>query len=44
LLAEPGERAGDRRRQIARDGNPFDDAADLRAERADRLPRSVAVT
>ena len=24
LLAEPGERAGDRRRQIVRDGDPFD--------------------
>ncbi len=38
LLAEPGERAGDRRREIARDGDPFDGPADLRAERADRLP------
>ena len=38
LLAEPGERAGDRRREIARDGGPFDGPADLRAERADRLP------
>jgi hypothetical protein len=38
LLAGPGEREGDRRRQIARDGNPFDGPADLRAERADRLP------
>ncbi len=38
LLAEPGERAGDRRRQIVRDGDPFDGPADLRAERADRLP------
>ena len=38
LLAELGERAGDRRRQVARDGDPFDGPADLRAERADRLP------
>ena len=38
LLAELGERAGDRRREIARDGDPFDGPADLRAERADRLP------
>ena len=38
LLAEPGERAGDRRRQIVWDGDPFDGPADLRAERADRLP------
>ena len=38
LLAEPGERAGDRRREIVRDGDPFDGPADLRAERADRLP------
>ena len=38
LLAEPGERAGDRRRQILRDGDPFEGPADLRAERADRLP------
>ena len=38
LLAEPGERAGDRRRQIVGDGDPFDGPADLRAERADRLP------
>ena len=38
LLAELGESAGDRRREIARDGDPFDGPADLRAERADRLP------
>ena len=38
LLAEPGERAGNRRRQIVGDGDPFDGPADLRAERADRLP------
>ena len=37
LLAEPGERAGDRRRQIVGDGDPFEGPADLRAERADRL-------
>ena len=28
----------DRRREIARDGDPFDGPADLRAERANRLP------
>ena len=38
LLAETGERAGDRRRQIVGDGDPFEGPADLRAERADRLP------
>ena len=38
LLAEPGDRAGDRRRQIVRDGDPFEGPADLRAERANRLP------
>src|SRR3712207_7127618 len=38
LLAEPGERAGDRPRQIVGDGDPFEGPADLRAERADRLP------
>ena len=38
VLAEPRERAGDRRRQIVGDGDPFDGPADLRAERADRLP------
>ena len=38
LLAEPGDRAGDRRRQIVGDGDPFEGPADLRAERADRLP------
>ena len=38
LLAESGELAGDRRRQIVGDGDPFQGPADLRAERADRLP------
>ena len=38
LLAETGERAGDRRRQIVGDGDPFEGPADLRAERADPLP------
>ena len=38
LRPELGESAGDRRREIARDGDPFDGPADLRAERADRLP------
>ena len=38
LFAEPGERAGDRRRQIVGDRDPFERPADLRAERADRLP------
>ena len=38
LLAELGESAGDRRREIARDGDRFEGPADLRAERADRLP------
>ena len=38
LLAELGERARDRRRQIVGDGDPFEGPADLRAERADRLP------
>ena len=38
LLAEPCERVGDRRREIVGDGDPFDGLADLRAERADRLP------
>ena len=37
-LAEPGERAGDRRRQIVGNGDLFEGPADLRAERADRLP------
>src|ERR1039457_3306639 len=32
------ERAGDRRRKIVGDGDPFEGPADLRAERADRLP------
>ena len=38
LLAERGERPGDRGRQIVGDGERFDGPADLRAERADRLP------
>ncbi len=38
LLAEPGERERDRRREILWDGDPFEDPADLRAERAYRLP------
>ena len=38
ILAEPGESAGDRRREVARNGDPFDGSADLRAERTDRLP------
>jgi hypothetical protein len=38
LLAEPGKSAGDRRREIARDGGVVDGPAELRAERADRLP------
>ena len=38
LVAETGERAGDSRRQIVGDGESFDGPADLRAERADRLP------
>jgi hypothetical protein len=37
-LAEPGERAGDRRRHILRDGDPFQGPADLRAQRADQPP------
>ena len=37
LLAEAGERAGDRGRQIVGDGDPFERPADLRAERTDRL-------
>ena len=38
LPAKPGDRAGDRRRQIAGDGDPLNGPADLRTERADRLP------
>ena len=38
LLAETGERVGDRRRHVVGDGDPLDGPADLRAERADRLP------
>ena len=37
-VAEPGERAGDRRHQIARDDDPFERSANLRAERADNVP------
>jgi hypothetical protein len=37
VLAELRERAGDRRRQVVGDGDPFEDPADLRAESADRL-------
>jgi hypothetical protein len=36
-LAEPGERARDRRRKIVGHSDPFDGPADLRAECADRL-------
>lgn len=32
------ERAGNRRRQIVRDGDPFEGPTDLRAERSNRLP------
>ena len=38
VRAELGEGAGDRRREIARDGDLFEGPADLRAERADRVP------
>ena len=38
LLAEPGERAGDRLRQLVRDGDPLEGLANLHAERADQLP------
>jgi hypothetical protein len=37
-LAQLRESTGDRRREIVRDGDPFDGPADLRTERADRLP------
>ncbi len=37
-FAERGERAGDRRRDIVRDGDPFDGPANLRAERPEPLP------
>lgn len=37
-LAGLSERAGDRRREIARHGDPFDGPADPRTERADGLP------
>jgi hypothetical protein len=37
VLADSGERASDRRRNILRDGDPFEGPADLRAQRADRL-------
>jgi hypothetical protein len=38
MLAELAERPGDRRREITGKGDPFDGPADLRADRADRLP------
>jgi hypothetical protein len=38
VLAESGEREGDRCRHIVGDGDPFEGAADLRAERADQFP------
>jgi hypothetical protein len=38
MLAELAERPGDRRREITGNGDPFDGPADLRAERANRLP------
>ena len=38
ILAESGESAGDRRREIAGHGGLVEDPADLRAERADPLP------
>jgi hypothetical protein len=38
LPAEPGDRARDRRRQIVGDYGPLKGPADLRTERADRLP------
>ena len=38
LLAEPAERARDRRRKIVGHGDPFEDPAGLGAQRADRLP------
>ncbi len=37
VLAEPGERAIDRRRQVVRDGDRFETPADRPAQRADRL-------
>jgi hypothetical protein len=38
LLAEAGERADDRRRQLVGGGHPFETLPDLRAQGADRLP------
>ena len=38
LLAEPGDRGGDRRGQIVGYGDPFERSADLRAERGNLLP------
>src|SRR6266567_1864912 len=38
LRTEPGERVGDRRRQIVRDDGPFEVPADLRGECVDSLP------
>jgi hypothetical protein len=38
LLPVPSERAGNRGSQIVGDSNPFEGSADLRADRADRLP------
>ena len=37
MLAEPDDRAADRRRQMVGDGDPFDVPAYARAQRADRL-------
>jgi hypothetical protein len=36
VLAQTGEREGDRRRHLVGDDDPFEGSADLRAERADR--------
>src|SRR3954447_23634583 len=38
MLAETTDRESDRRRNVVGDGDPFDAAADLRAQRADRVP------
>ena len=38
LLAELGKSAGNHRREIVRDGDPFEGPADLRAAGADRFP------
>jgi hypothetical protein len=37
LLPEPGQEAGDRFLDVFRDGDPFDDPADLRCQFPDRL-------